>query len=140
MFRFFSALKEEGEDALRRTVWLGCAALLVLMAVAFAAVAGAIALSHSMPMPLALLITGAGVLAAGVVCLALADRHSGAVSTPAAAETSAHSPFNLLSSGIIDRTTQAMLYKKVQNHPASVLAIAAAAGLALAALEMFDDA
>ena len=129
-------MKEEGEDALRRTVWMLCAALLLITAVAFIAAASTIALSATMPMSLALLISAGVILAVGLVCLAIADReHHVEPPAPVAASPAV----NFLNSGLIDRTTQAMLLDKVKTRPASVLAIAAAAGLAVAALDAFDD-
>ena len=136
MFRLFQVMKEEGEDAVRRTIWIMCAASLLVIAVAFAAAASSIALSQALPLWAALLISAAGVVVIGLVCLAIADRdHNVAPSAPAAAP----SPLNFLNSGLIDQATQAMLLDRVRTKPASVLAIAAAAGLAVAALEAFED-
>ena len=139
MFKLFRVLKEEGEDALRRSLWLVCAAVLILSAVGFAAAAAAIVLSQSMPLPAALMISAAGVLAIGMVCVYFADRED---PEPALAQTPPPAPTfasGLLTSGVMDRVTQNMLLDKVKTKPASVLAIAAAAGLAVAALDMFDD-
>lgn len=139
MFKLFRVLKEEGEDALRRSLWLVCAAVLILSAVGFAAVAAAIAMSQSMPLPAALMISAIGVLAVGMVCVYFADRedHEAVLAqTPPPAPTFAS---GILSSGVMDQVTQDMLLKKVKTKPGSVLAIAAAAGLAVAALDMFDD-
>ncbi len=47
MFKLFQVMKEEGEDAVRRTIWIMCAASLFVVAVAFAAAAAAIALSQA---------------------------------------------------------------------------------------------
>lgn len=129
-------MKEEGEDALRRTVWMMCAALLLITAVAFIAAASTIALSKTMPMALALLVSAGVVLAVGLICLVIADREHHVSTPPAPAASPA---VNFLNSGLIDRTTQAMLLDKVKTRPASVLAIAAAAGLAVAALDVFDE-
>ena len=136
MFRLFRVVKEEGEAALRRTVWMLCAALFLIVAVGFAATAAAFALSATMPMWAALMISAGGVFAVGLICLVIADREHHSQSS---APMSASPDLNFLNSGLIDRTTQAMLLNKVKTRPASVLAIAAAAGLAVAALDAFDD-
>ncbi len=135
MFRLFRVMKEEGEDALRRTVWMLCAAVFLIVAVGFAATAAAFALSVTMPMWAALMISAGGVFAVGLVCLVIAEREQ---RTEAPAPMSSPA-VNFLNSGLIDRTTQTMLLNKVKTRPASVLAIAAAAGLAVAALDVFDD-
>lgn len=136
MFKLFQVMKEEGEDAVRRTIWIMCAASLFVIAVAFAAAAISVALSQSLPLWAALLISAGGVVLIGLICLSVADRDHG-VTPPAQAATP--SPLNFLSSGIIDQATQTMLLERVKKKPASVLAIAAAAGLAVAALEAFED-
>lgn len=138
MFRLFRVLKEEGEDAVRRSVWLVCAAVLMLSAVGFAAAAAAIVMSHTMPVPAALLISAIGVLAIGMVCAYFADKEDTEPSSVKAPAASSFAP-GLLTGGVMDRVTQNMLLDKVKTKPASVLAIAAAAGLAVAALDMFDD-
>lgn len=137
MFRLFRVVKEEGEDALRRTVWMLCAALLLITAIGFIAAATAFALSTMMPMWASLLISAGGILAISLVCLVFADRdhhHSQPPAQPAPSPMT-----SLFRSGLVDRTTQALLLEKVKTRPASVLAIAAAAGLAVAALDAFDD-
>lgn len=147
MFRLFRVLKEEGEDALRRSVWIVCAAVLFLIAIGFAGVALAFLLTPQMPLPAALLVSAGCVLAIAVACLFFAERHFGdassvAAATAAAPLATATSPLSLtslLTSGMVDRTTQALLLRKVQSRPASMLAIAAAAGIAVAALDAFDD-
>ena len=138
MFKLFQVMKEEGEDAVRRTIWIMCAASLFVVAVAFAAAAAAIALSQALPLWAAIFVRAAGVVVIALVCLAVADRdHHAAAAPPAPAPTA--SPLNFLNSGIIDSATQAMLLERVKKKPGSVLAIAAAAGLAVAALEAFED-
>jgi FtsH-binding integral membrane protein len=138
MFKLFQVMKEEGEDAVRRTIWIMCAATLFVIAVAFLAAASSIALSQVTSMPVALMISAGGVVIAGIVCMLVAgiDHHHAA---PPSKPQQAPAAMSLLSSGgLIDQATQKMLLQQVKARPASVLAIAAAAGLAVAALDAFD--
>ncbi|PQA89361.1 phage holin family protein [Hyphococcus luteus] len=138
MFKLFQVIKEEGEDAVRKTIWTMFAAFLLVIAVGFAAAASAVALSNYVPMSVALAISAGGVVVVGLVCLIVAERDH--YHTPA--EPQASTPpatLNLLNSGLVDQATQQLLLEKVKSKPAGVLAIAAAAGLAVAALDAFDD-
>lgn len=139
MFKLFQVIKEEGEDAVRKTIWTMFAAFLLVIAVGFAAAASAVALSNYVPMSVALLISAGGVVVVGLVCLIVAERDQ--YHTHAEPQASATPPatMNLLNSGLVDQATQRLLLEKVKSKPAGVLAIAAAAGLAVAALDAFDE-
>lgn len=139
MFKLFQVIKEEGEDAVRRTIWIVCAATLFVIAVAFLATASSIALSSVTTLPVALMISAGGVVVVGLICLLIAgiDHHHAA---PPARRSETPAAMSLLSGGgLIDQATQKMLMQQVKARPASVLAIAAAAGLAVAALDAFDN-
>jgi hypothetical protein len=137
MFRLFEALKEEGEDALRRTVWLFCAATLILLAVGFtgASLALFIAGPAGSSLAVGLLVSG-GVIAVLAVIAFFFSEHEATKAASAPRQPN----LNALSGGAyIDRATQALLLRKVESKPAMMLAIAAAAGIAIAALDAFDD-
>lgn len=137
MLRLFETLKEEGEDALRRTVWLFCAATLILLAVGFAGAALALFIAGPDAAPLAagLLISAGAIAVLAIIALVSSENAAGK-----AAASPSQPRLNALSGGAyIDRATQAMLLRKVERNPATMLAIAAAAGIAIAALDAFDD-
>ena len=137
MFRLFEALKEEGEDALRRTVWLFCAAGLIMLAVGFAG--GALALFIASPVETSL-ATGFLVSAAVIAALAVMALFFSESSATQLAAAPRQPNLNALTGGAyIDRATQALLLRKVERKPATMMAIAAAAGIAIAALDAFDD-
>lgn len=134
MFGLFRAMKAEGEDAVRRTVWLVSAAALGLLAVAFVAVAATIAMSAIMPIAAALIISAGVIAIAGVVCLLFAE-HEDRLTKSRAVNTM---PAKVFNAGVVDQATRAVLVDKLRRHPAGVLAIAAAAGVAVAALDLVD--
>ncbi len=141
MFKIFQVIKEEGEDAVRRTIWVMFAAFLLVIAVGFAAAASAVALNAYVPMSVALLISGGGVVVVGLIVLIVADRdhHNDYREQKQSSAETAPASLNLMTSGLVDQATQRLLLEKVKSKPAGVLAIAAAAGLAVAALDAFDD-
>ena len=98
-----------------------------------------------MTLPMALLVSAGCVMLAGVICIAAAEREARLATPigPAAASSHMQAAANpaaaLFGAAGLDRNTQAMLLAKAQTRPLSMLAIAAAAGLAVAALDAADD-
>jgi NhaP-type Na+/H+ or K+/H+ antiporter len=123
---FFSMLKQEGEDAVRRSTWVFCAILLNIVAFIFVAIALTFALVGTLPVYGALLISAGLLLLGALACMALASNRE---PEPAPKAATSAPPT------LVDQATQTVIARYVESRPAAVLAIAAIAGFAVAALE-----
>lgn len=126
MPRFLRSLKYEGEDAMRKGVWMIAAAAFGVIGMTF--VAGAVAAGAATVMPTfaALLLAGVFLVLIGIIC-ALMSRD------PEAARA-AHNPM----SGAIDQGALQLLSYNANRSPAKTLLAGLAAGATLGVLEALE--
>lgn len=153
MLNFVKALRSEGASVVRRSIWLLAAAVLLVGSAGLAAAAAAVALASVLPLPLALALCAIGVLASALACLLVGDRNAspapqsasqvadgGAKSKDAAGVWAGVSALlSRMDAGLLDKAGQMLLLTRIQKNPGATLALAAIAGLAIAAIDHFMD-
>lgn len=129
MLKFINVLKAEGEEAVRKSIWLVAACLLSTLAAGFLAASLAYALATVMPAPLAILAGASFLFLTAFVCMLIA-RQEEASSPPARAPAEP---------SLLDQSALKLVQDNLLSSPGKTMLAGIVAGAALGALDAFEN-